>query len=57
MTHFSEISPTAERVMAALETRYGIDRPEKIRSPVGVAHAYDLTHILARAIEKQLNKI
>lgn len=45
-------SPTAERVMAALETRYGIDRPEKIRSPVGVAHAYDLTHILARAIDK-----
>ena len=52
MKHFSEISPTAERVMAALETRYGIDRPEKIRSPVGVAHAYDLTHILARAIDK-----
>ena len=23
-----------------------------IKSPVGIAHAYDLTHLLARAIEK-----
>ena len=45
-------SPAAQRVLAALKTRYGIDSPEKVRSPVGVAHAYDLTHILARAIDK-----
>lgn len=31
---------------------FGIDRPEKIPSPVGMAHAYDLIHILALAIDK-----
>jgi branched-chain amino acid transport system substrate-binding protein len=45
-------SPAALRVLAALKTRYGIPEAEKIKSPVGVAQAYDLTHILARAIDK-----
>ena len=31
---------------------FKIARPEDIPSPVGVAHAYDLTHILALAINK-----
>jgi branched-chain amino acid transport system substrate-binding protein len=43
-------SPVAQRVLAALKTRYGIEKVEQIKSPVGVAHAYDLTHLLARAI-------
>ncbi|NYZ15600.1 ABC transporter substrate-binding protein [Azospirillum sp. RWY-5-1] len=30
---------------------FGIARPEDINSPVGFMHAYDLTHILARAID------
>ncbi len=29
---------------------FGMSRPEDVRAPTGVAHAYDLTHILARAI-------
>ena len=29
---------------------FGLSRPEDVRAPTGVAHAYDLTHILARAI-------
>ncbi|MBZ4110660.1 hypothetical protein JYI40_23695, partial [Escherichia fergusonii] len=29
----------------------GIQRIEDIESPVGVAHAYDMTHILAKAIQ------
>ena len=29
---------------------FGVQRIEDIQSPVGVAHAYDMTHILARAI-------
>jgi len=29
----------------------GIAKPEELRSPVGFAHAYDLTHILARAVD------
>ena len=31
---------------------FKINRPEDIPSPVGMAHAYDLTHILALAINK-----
>jgi branched-chain amino acid transport system substrate-binding protein len=30
--------------------RHGVRRIEDIESPVGVAHAYDMTHILARAV-------
>jgi branched-chain amino acid transport system substrate-binding protein len=43
-------SPRAKRILAALQTRYGLRNPERVTSPVGLAHAYDLTHILARAI-------
>ena len=45
-------SPTAKRVLAALKARYGVQDARTLQSPVGVAHAYDLTHILARAINK-----
>lgn len=44
-------SPVARRVLAALRQR-GIDRPEDVVSPVGVAHAYDLVHLVAQAIRK-----
>lgn len=44
-------SPVAQRVLAALKQR-GIERPEAVTSPVGVAHAYDLVHLLAQAIRK-----
>ncbi|MBA3773008.1 MAG: ABC transporter substrate-binding protein [Ramlibacter sp.] len=40
--------PLARFLAAAKE--FGINRIEDIESPVGVAHAYDMTHILARAI-------
>lgn len=39
------------RFMERWEALYGPTRPDTIQSPVGVAHAYDLTHILARAID------
>jgi len=45
-------SPAAKRVLAALKANYGIASAEKVVSPVGVAHAYDLTHLLARAVDK-----
>jgi len=41
----------AQRVLAGLKRHYGIDDPRQIEAPVGVAHAYDLVHLLARAIE------
>jgi branched-chain amino acid transport system substrate-binding protein len=40
----------AQRVLAALRAKYGVHDARHIDSPVGVAHAYDLVHILARAI-------
>ena len=39
-----------ERFMDAAGT-FGIQRIEQIESPVGVAHAYDMTHIVAKAID------
>jgi len=45
-------NPAAKRVLAALKSRYGIENEKSIQSAVGIAHAYDLTHILARAINK-----
>lgn len=45
-------TPVARRVLAAARRLYGIEAAEQIKSPVGLAHAYDLTHLLARAIDK-----
>jgi branched-chain amino acid transport system substrate-binding protein len=41
-----------DRFMAAAGRLYPIKRFEEINAPVGVGHAYDLTHLLALAIEK-----
>lgn len=45
-------SPAAKRVVAAHNQMFGTRSSRDILSPVGVAHAYDLTHLLARAITK-----
>lgn len=44
--------PRAARVVAAHGRLFGSAGPRGIRAPVGVAHAYDLTHLLARAITR-----
>jgi branched-chain amino acid transport system substrate-binding protein len=44
--------PRARRVLAAHQRLFGSAGPRDIRAPVGVAHAYDLTHLLARAIAR-----
>jgi branched-chain amino acid transport system substrate-binding protein len=44
--------PAAQRVLAALKQTYGVADARQVESPVGVAHAYDLVHLLARAIAK-----
>lgn len=44
--------PVARRVLAGLKPITGNDDPRKVASPVGVAHAYDLVHLLARAIQQ-----
>lgn len=43
-------SAAAQRVVAAAMSTFGVKDVRHIESPVGMAHAYDLTHILARAI-------
>lgn len=43
--------PIAQRVLQALHERYGVAGPASVPSPVGVAHAYDLTYLLARAVD------
>ena len=40
-----------ERFLEVADRLFGISRIEDIEAPVGIAHAYDLTHILALAID------
>lgn len=50
--NFYEFDPSkVERFLKVAERLFGISRIEDIEAPVGIAHAYDLTHILARAID------
>jgi len=52
---FSFFNADPERVkrfLASAARVSGVRRIEDIKGPVGAAHAYDLTHILARAIER-----
>lgn len=44
--------PKARQVLAAAKRLFQIPDARSIASPVGLAHAYDLTHILARAINE-----
>lgn len=44
--------PVANKVMSAMKRKYGVVNARAVDSPVGVAHAYDLVHILALAINK-----
>lgn len=40
-----------DHVMGLLTAKYGIKNIEDVESPVGFGHAYDIVHILARAID------
>ena len=44
--------PKARQVLAAAQKMFGVKDARSLASPVGLAHAYDLTHILARAIDR-----
>ena len=44
--------PKARQVLAAAQRLFGVKDARSLASPVGLAHAYDLTHILARAIDR-----
>ena len=45
-------TPRTKQLVAALKTRYGVASAEAIKSPVGVAQAYDLTHLLVQALQQ-----
>lgn len=45
-------TPAAEKLMRAYFAAHGTSAPEKIPAPAGVAHAYDLVHLLAAAVKK-----
>lgn len=45
-------SARARKVIEAMVRDYGVAGERAIESPVGVAHAYDLTHLLALAVQR-----
>lgn len=45
-------SPRARAVLHEAMRRMGASEPGRLRSVVGIAHAYDLTQLLARAVER-----
>lgn len=45
-------APKARQVLAAAQRMFGVKDARRLAGPVGLAHAYDLTHILARAIDR-----
>ena len=51
-TFIGQETASARRVLAALQRNHGVQQADQVRSPVGVAQAYDLTHLLARAIAR-----
>jgi branched-chain amino acid transport system substrate-binding protein len=45
-------NPKAKHVLAAAKRLFNVESARHLQAPAGVAHAYDLTHILALAINK-----
>lgn len=43
--------PKTKKVLKLYKRLYSIDDPRQIPAPVGTAHAYDLTHLLVKAIK------
>ena len=49
---FGPQSAVGKKVLEELKSKYKVNGPEAIFSPVGVANAYDAMHLLAAAIQK-----
>lgn len=45
-------APKARRVLESAVKKLGVQQPRDLISPVGIAHGYDLVHLLAIAINK-----
>ncbi|MEL6381516.1 MAG: ABC transporter substrate-binding protein [Cyanobacteria bacterium J06626_18] len=48
---YGEQSPVGQRVLAALDEKYGLSSPSEILAPVGTANAYDALHLTALALD------
>ena len=44
--------PKTKQVLAAAQRLFNVKEARSLAAPVGLAHAYDLTHILARAVDQ-----
>jgi branched-chain amino acid transport system substrate-binding protein len=51
-TFLGNTRPPAKALLAAIDKRYGVLDASRVLSAGGLAAAYDLTHLLARAIQK-----
>lgn len=51
-TFINNPRPAARRLAAWIQKDAGLKSVEQIQSPVGSAHAYDMTHLLAMAVDK-----
>lgn len=51
-TFINNPRPAARRLAAWIQKDAGLKSIEQIQSPVGSAHAYDMTHLLAIAVDK-----
>ena len=50
VSFFKFAQPKIAKFLETANRLFGISRIEQIEAPVGMAHAYDLTHILSKAI-------
>jgi len=48
----TQAHPKLPQFVKQYRLRYGLDKNAVIPSPIGTAHAYDLTHLLARAVRQ-----
>ncbi len=48
---YGEQGPVGQRVLAALDEKYGLSSPSEILAPVGTANAYDALHLTALALD------
>ena len=49
---FGNLNDAGKRVLATMQSKYGVKGPADVLAPVGTANAYDAMNLVARAIEK-----
>ena len=49
---YGDQSPVGQKVLSALDEKYGLSGPEEILAPVGTANSYDAMHLVALALNQ-----